>query len=401
MSRMPSVAVVGGSVGGLTTALLLRDLGCQVEVFERSTAELEARGAGIVLHPLTVRYFQERRPLDVAKVVVQLPWLRFVERDGTVRYEERTNYCFSSWNTIYRNLLDHFDADRYHLGYEMVNLSQDRDQAVVHFAGGGSVSADLVVCADGIASRARSILQPHIRPTYAGYVAWRGTVPEWELSDRTAERLADAITYHLSDQGHILVYAIPGRGGELQAGRRMQGFVWYHNYAEGEELDDLLTDSDSVRRRASVPPGLMRRRYVEWTKRYAADHFPPIVTEVVSRTAHPFVQVIFDVAVERMAFDRICLMGDGAISVRPHAAAGTAKACADAWALRDALAAADGEVTSALARWEPRQLRLGHELLQRARWIGDGSQFRHDWTPGDPRLRFGLHEPGDVIFPDL
>ena len=400
MSTRPQVAVVGGSVGGLTAALLLRGLGCEVDVFERSTAELEARGAGIALHPITVRYFEEYRPLDVAKVVLGLPWLRFLDRDGAALYEERIGYRFSSWNTIYRNLLAAFDQERYHLGYEMVGLDQDGDRASVRFAGGGTASADLVVCADGISSRAREILQPHVAPRYAGYVAWRGTVPESGLTPATAARLGDAITYHLTDEGHILVYAIPSPSGELAPGRRVQNFVWYHNYGEGAELDDLLTDGNGIRRESSVPPGSMRPEYVAWARRYAAANFPPAVAEVVTRTSDPFVQVIFDVAVDRMAFGRICLMGDAAISVRPHAAAGTAKACADTWSLRDALEQAGGDVISALEAWEPQQLELGHALLARARWIGDGSQFRHDWVPGDPRLRFGLHEPGDVVFPD-
>lgn len=400
MSSLPRVAVVGGSVGGLTVALVLRDLGCEVDVFERSTAELEARGAGIVLHPVTVRYFEEHRPLDVAKVAVELPWLRFLDRDGSTRHEERRNYRFSSWNTIYRNLLDHFDRDRYHLGYEMVALDQDSDRATIHLAGGDTFSADLVVCADGVSSRARAILQPHIEPDYAGYVAWRGTIPESALSPRTAARLGDAITYYLSDEGHFLVYPIPGLRGELEPGRRVQGFVWYHNYNEGEDLDDLLTDRTGARRESSVPPGFMRDEHVAWTRQYATERFPPALAEVVNETANPFVQVIFDVAVDRMAFGRICLMGDGAISVRPHAGAGTAKACADAWALRDALREAQGDFDTALAAWEPRQLAMGHALLERARWIGDGSQFRHDWVPGDPRLRFGLYGAGDSVFPD-
>ena len=55
-------------------------------------------------------------------------------------------------------------------------------------------------------------------------------------------------------------------------------------------------------------------------------------------------------------------MGDAAISVRPHTAAGTAKACADAWALGEALSEAQGDVAAALAAWEPYQLELGHAV---------------------------------------
>ncbi len=52
---MPRVVVVGGSVGGLTAALVLRDAGCDVTVFERSSAALQARGAGIAALEATLR----------------------------------------------------------------------------------------------------------------------------------------------------------------------------------------------------------------------------------------------------------------------------------------------------------------------------------------------------------
>jgi len=122
-------------------------------------------------------------------------------------------------------------------------------------------------------------------------------------------------------------------------------------------------------------------------------HFPPPIAEVVEKISQPFVQAILDLEVSQMAFGRICLMGDGAFAVRPHAAAGTAKACADAWALRDALRDTVGDVQSALRRWEPGQLALGSQLLERTRSIGDGSQFHQSWVPGDPALRFGLYGP--------
>ena len=84
-----------------------------------------------------------------------------------------------------------------------------------------------------------------------------------------------------------------------------------------------------------------------------------------------------------------------AFAVRPHAAAGTAKAAADGWALAEELTAAGGNVPAALAAWERRQLVLGKNLLARCRAIGDSSQFLGTFRPGDPRLTFGLYRPGD------
>ncbi|MDT5412780.1 MAG: 2,6-dihydroxypyridine 3-monooxygenase, partial [Mycobacterium sp.] len=44
---MNRAVVVGGSLGGLTAALVLRDRGWDVDVLERSAVPLEGRGAGI------------------------------------------------------------------------------------------------------------------------------------------------------------------------------------------------------------------------------------------------------------------------------------------------------------------------------------------------------------------
>ena len=102
MTAMPHVGIVGGSIGGLTAALVLRDLGCEVDVFERSGTALEARGAGIGLHPMTTRYFDESSDLDATMVEIELPWLQFLSASGDRIHQERMNYRFSSWNTIYR-----------------------------------------------------------------------------------------------------------------------------------------------------------------------------------------------------------------------------------------------------------------------------------------------------------
>ncbi len=170
--------------------------------------------------------------------------------------------------------------------------------------------------------------------------------------------------------------------------------VWYRNCLVGADLDDLLTDTSGLRRDVSVPPGAVAAHHIAEAHASAAAHLPPPIAEVMARIEHPFIQVVFDLAVDRMAFARTCLVGDSAFVVRPHAAAGTAKAADDAWTLRNALIA-HPNVGDALRAWEPRQLQLGRSLLDRTRRIGQRSQFDNDWAPGDPELIFGLHAPGN------
>ncbi|MFT7597407.1 MAG: 2,6-dihydroxypyridine 3-monooxygenase [Acidimicrobiales bacterium] len=387
------VAIVGGSLGGLTAACLLRDSGHDVTVFERSPRPLEQRGAGIGFLKTSYRYLVERVGVSLEEISVATDHIRYLQRDGSVAHDAAHDYLFSSWNAVYRRLLDHFGDDWYLLGHEMTGFEQSDSGVTVEF-GDRTVEADLLVCADGVGSSTRASLQPDAVSAYAGYVAWRGMVPESELATDLMARLGDAITYYVHANSHILVYPIPGLDGSVATGERLVNFVWYRNYLAGGELDDLLTDNQGQRRELSLPPGAAAQHHVAELCATSAARLPPPLAELVTRTAEPFVQVVYDVEVERMAFGRICLLGDAAFSVRPHAAAGTAKAADDAWALAAALDTA-ADVPAALAGWEPRQLELGRSLLERTRQIGRRSQIDNSWEPGDPSFIFGLHGAGD------
>ena len=274
---MPSVIIMGGSVGGLTAALVLRDAGCEVRVFERSSAALQARGAGIAALEATLRYLTERGGRPRADVCSSTNWIRFLRPDGSILHEQRHRYLFSSWNTIYRSLLELFDPGRYLLGREVTGFRQSGDSVRVTLADGtGTITgadADLLVCADGVSSLARARLLPEVRPSYSGYVAWRGTLPEQALPAATRELLGDAITYQVLQDSHILVYPIPGPGGALTAGDRLVNFVWYVNVAAGGELDALMTGRDGVRRAVSLPPGAARDEPLTAMRQGAAARF--------------------------------------------------------------------------------------------------------------------------------
>jgi 2,6-dihydroxypyridine 3-monooxygenase len=390
--RLPGVrrvAVVGGSIGGLTAALVLRSIGCEVDVYERASAPLDGRGAGIVLHPETARWPTGPGGIPLERMSTPCRFLRYLARDGSVAYERPSDLRFTSWNTLYRALLGDFGEERYHRGAAAEAVAGDG----VRLAGGGTVQADLVVAADGIDSTLRLRLLPDVRFRPAAYVGWRGVVDEEELPEETAAQLGGGITYHAAPGTHIVVYPIPDAGGEVAPGRRRANYVWYRNL-DAAGLDALLGDGEGGRR-LSLPPGGVSEADAEGLRAAAADVLPPRLAEVVAATRQPFVQAIGDLESPRMALGRVAILGDAAFVARPHAAAGTAKACADAWALGEALAAAEGDVARALGAWEPDRLDVGRRLVARAARNGDRSQFGGGWTPGDPSLAFGLYRPGD------
>ena len=386
-------AVVGGSLGGLHAALLLQDIGVEVDVYERSPAELAERGAGIGFLPESARYLVERAGVPLDRISVATSRIRYLDRRGERIYDGAHVYRFSSWNTVYRALMARLAPARYHLGHEMTGWAESDDTVEVHLASRPARRVDLLVCADGVGSTARARLLPAVHPVYAGYVAWRGMVPEASLDTLTRAALADAITYHVYPNSHILAYPIPGPDGSVARGERLMNFVWYRNYLEGGDLDDVLTDEAGQRRELSVPPGAVAARHVAEMRAVARAQLPAPIARVVESVERPFLQVIYDIEVPRMAFGRVCLLGDAAFVVRPHAAAGTAKAAADAWALAETIAR-ETDVPRALSRWESEQLALGTQLLERTRRIGRRSQVDGNWVPGDPELIFGLRGPG-------
>jgi len=393
---MRRVVVVGGSLGGLSAALWLRDAGWDVEVLERSASPLEGRGAGIVLHPATARYVVEHGIADLTEISAPVDWLRYLAADASVLSQTPCRFRFTSWTTVYRSLLGCLDRSSYRMGSEVVAVESAAGSATVTTAAGESITADLVVAADGVASTARARLLPGVEPRYAGYVGWRGTVGEEHLSTEAFRALHEAITYHLMANSHILAYPIPNVDGTVTPGRRQFNWVWYRNVATGAPLDDLMTGVDGRRHPLSLPPGLAQPRHVD-ELRAAAKHLPAPLAEIVTETAEPFVQLIVDVAVPRMVVGRVCILGDAAFALRPHAAVGTAKAAEDAYQLARRLAAAGRDIDEGLADWEAAQLDLGRQVSARTCEAGDRSQFDGTWLVGEP-LPFGLYEVGDSAF---
>ena len=389
MQRPVRIAIVGGSIGGLTCGVLLHELGHDVHIYERSSAALEQRGAGIVVLPMTERYLVERGG-DDHRVSLELPWWKYVDEEGNELSADLDRFRFSSWNAVYRSLLESFPQERYHLDSELMAFDQSLSEVTLKMSRQREVQADLVVCADGVASTARSILLPEAEPKYAGYVAWRGIAQESDLGDAAVEQLADSMVYQILDQSHILAYAIPGGDGSTRPGERLQNFVWYRNYPTGPAYESVMTDRHGDRRRSSVPPGFVQDSHLD-ELRTASAALAPSLRDVVAASPEPFIQTIVDLEVDKMVSGRVCIMGDAAFSARPHVAAGTAKAAADAWALRDALVE-HSDIDDALSDWEESQLSLGRSVVERSRRMGQRSQFDGGMVVGDPTWKFGLFD---------
>jgi 2,6-dihydroxypyridine 3-monooxygenase len=300
-------------------------------------------------------------------------------------FEQAEDGQFASWGSLYRALLKDFGLEQYHCGEAAVEAHESGGGVDVRFASGRSETADLVVFADGIASPARRRLMPETRMQYSGYVAWRGLVPERDLSAATRAVLKDARVVVIAGLSHVMLYPVPGEHDAIAEGERRFNGIWYRNVAEGAALDDLMTDREGTRRPTTVPEGSMQPRHVAAFRRDVEAELPPAVAEVLLRP-EPFVTPIYDVEPSRMVFGRQVLLGDAAAATRPHVSASTAKAMRAAHDLAATLSdAATGDVvTQRLAAWEQEHLAIAWEFTRRGRAIGRRLQVDGTFVPGAP-----------------
>jgi 2-polyprenyl-6-methoxyphenol hydroxylase-like FAD-dependent oxidoreductase len=367
--------VIGGSLAGLFAGILLRSIGWQVDIYERSPRALDSRGGGVVLQPEVVEAFRRAGVSYDAPLGVVAQERYYLKRDGKIAQRMPMRQTLTSWNLLYGSMRRHFPAEHYHQGKHLVDLKQADEQVTAIFADGTRKTGDLLIGADGPNSTVRQLLLPGYEPRYAGYVAYRGLVDESELDAKTAALMTERFVFYQFPNSHILQYVIPGEDESLVAGKRRFNWVWYVNYEEKTELPRILTDRDGKRRDYSVPPGRIDP-VVEQEMRTYADHvLAPPFQKLVAATQEPFVQAILDLGVPQMAFDRVALVGDAAFIPRPHTAYGVSKGAANTIALTNALIAQDHQVQPALNDWETDQLRLGMHLWKVGQDLGDRSQF--------------------------
>src|ERR1700676_1424839 len=325
------IAIAGGSIGGLCAGLAVRGVGFDVRVFERVSGPMETRGAGIVVQGELIELLRAHgaATLPTTRCTVR----RYLSPEGGEGEVQRAPQDFTAWEAIYRTLAAAFPADRYHRGATLTDFGNGDGAVQVLIEGHEMVEADLLVAADGAQSPIRRRFLPDLVSTYAGYVAWRGTLDEAEAPPELMRFFDNAFTFcEARSAGHILVYFIPGNGTDTTPGKRRLNWVWYVGVGEAD-LPRLLIDRDGRQHHSSLPLGGTPDAAISDLRDLARREVHPMLAALVAATPQPFLQTIVDVVPTRTVFGRVCLLGDAAFVVRPHTAGATAKATRDATTL--------------------------------------------------------------------
>ncbi|UDU83120.1 FAD binding domain-containing protein [Pseudomonas sp. HN2-3] len=353
--------IIGGSLGGLFVANALRTIGWQVDVFERSPTALDSRGGGIVLQPEVVNAFRFSEIPTSHALGVRSKNRIYLSNDGAVRHKQVAPQTQTSWSTLYSHLLAALPDEHYHRGKKLVDLKQDEDGVVALFEDGTTATGDILVGADGGGSTVRQLVSPDSRPTYSGYVVWRGLVDERDLLDEAKNRIYEDFVFQQNPGSLMLEYMVPGTDGATEVGERRFNWLWYRKASKGPVLDAILTDKEGRRRDHSVPPGALSEEQETAFRKFAEEHTNPAFRQLIRQTQEIFVQSIMDLKVSQMVFNRVLLVGDAAFIPRPHTAGSTAKAAANAVALAKALTE-NTPIDEGLRRWQRTQMDDGARM---------------------------------------
>ena len=359
--------IIGGSMSGLFAAAFLRQIGWDVDVYERSRVELVGRGAGITGHPELFQALEvsgagtKNLGVEVAKRIA-------VDRTGRVTDERPLRQIMTSWDRMQRLLRATIDDAHYHLGCNFERVDQDERGIRVRFSGDRIERADILIGGDGVRSSVRAQLTPEIQPIYAGYYIWRGAPNESDLATETLQTVYPVFTFYLPKRQQVLGYPIAGFNDDLTPGKRRYNIIWYR-VADADELREMCVDRNGIQHEFSVPPPLIRKDLIAQMLADARDIMPAALLDCVTKAKQPFITPIYDFTAPSIVFGRVAMVGDAAANARPHMGFGIAKAGCDAQALARHLRDND-DIDAALKAYNDERQPVGDLIVKHARKLG-------------------------------
>jgi len=358
------VIVVGGGIGGLTTALALLRQGIEPIVLERAP-QLTEVGAGIqiaangtiVLRELGL----EAALASIATVPSGFDYLEL--STGRRLYyaplgeEAEARYGALLYNVHRADLIEllakALPPNVIRLGVECASVSQDDEGAYVTLQNGEVIRGDAVIGADGIHSAVRTALRGPEEKQFANILMWRALIP------------ADRLT------GLNLPVA---------------GNNWF---GIGRNIVSYWVRKDLYSVLASVPATEVSRE--SWTQagdvaqlRRAFEGSEPTVQKMLEAVESTFITGMYHRdPIDHWSTGRIALLGDAAHAMVPYLAQGACQSIEDAWVLATCLKNhGPAGVQDALLEYERRR-------QPRTTRIQAGARFVVDWAhePDEARVR--------------
>lgn len=354
-------AVIGAGIGGLTTAIGLRQAGVDVRVYERRTepSRLLTGGGFMLWHNVFVALRKLALDEQVSKVSSEILFHEFRSDRGrrlarwAIAPESRRigAPAVALRRSDLNALLLEQAGDAVVMGAQCVGFEQDADGVTVRFADGSTDRADVLIGADGMRSAVRSALRRghDMAPRYAGYTAWQA------IAELPGEDVVPSGTF----------FNLWGRGGLR---------FLYCRLNEREVYWDAITSD-----RASAAFDMFRKdKRAVMCETY--DDWPDPVPRILAATRDEAILPI-DIADRPPAREpawghgRVVLVGDAAHPMTLNLSQGAGQAIEDGVVL-SGLLAEEPDVGAALAAYEKVRRERVDAMVRGAYRIGELGKLR-------------------------
>jgi 2-polyprenyl-6-methoxyphenol hydroxylase-like FAD-dependent oxidoreductase len=356
------VIIIGGGIGGLTTALMLHARGIACEVFEQSDAIREL-GVGINTLPHAIKELKELGLLERLDAVgVRTYELIYTNRFGQEIWREPrgldAGYDVPQFSihrgrlqgVIHQAVRARLGESRIHAGHRLGAFTQDESGVTAYFfdrdgSHRATARGDVLIGADGINSFVREKLFPDEGPArWNGIMLWRGA------TDWPAFLTGRSMIVAGGMQAKFVVYPI-GEG--LRGDRRLTNWAVAAKIGDGSSAPPRREDWSRPGRFEDVMPHIQR---------FLIPHVDAI--RIIEATPEFFEYPMCDRdPLPRWSHGRVTLLGDAAHPMYPVGSNGASQAILDARALADLLRNADNPL-HALWAYERERLPMTAEIVR-------------------------------------
>ena len=338
--------VIGGGIGGMSSAIALEKYGIDVEVFE-AVKEMKPVGAAISIWPNGVKCLNA---LGMKTALRELggnmaymayhdgttgtPLTRFSMAPLVQKVGEYP--CPVARAELQAMLIDTFGRERVQFGKRVIQVEQTGSGVIATFSDNTQATGDFLIAADGTHSVIREyVLEQKLERRYAGYVNWNGLVT---IDERIAP--ADQWTTFVGDGKRVSLMPV--------SGNRFYFFF------------DVPLPKGLPQDRSTVKSDLTGyfQGWAEPVQQLIAAINPDTTNRVEIHDIEPF---------SRFVKGRVALLGDAAHSTTPDIGQGGCAAMEDAVVLASTLASHSLGIEDALLRYQARRVERVKDLVLKAR----------------------------------